>query len=330
MKHHLVASILIILLISMNCVSAESHETTYDYYFGMYTLNQDTIEKYGTLPALETEEQNENWQSSLMDLSDATKDDIASQYMYPNGEVLTVGSSSEGYLVVLFQNATVEKQLMDEIYTSIDSAAKDMNIQDVPVEFGYGLYLPYTFRQGVSEEYMKNGEDLRIRDVENIDTALAIYGEMPEWNDLDEYYVWYNEIQGVTDEVAKSVFDENGISQKQWITSLGISFSGKMYVSIYKDLTPEEKNSVILEIYEVYEQEAEKKNINNPPVVFIEDDYMLPEEIAELEASDDEQLVDEESTVETETEEEPANAAPGFSALTLIGAISLILLFRSE
>jgi len=40
----------------------------------------------------------------------------------------------------LFKYGSVDKPLVDEIYTLIDDSAKNMSIQDIPVEFGYGTY----------------------------------------------------------------------------------------------------------------------------------------------------------------------------------------------
>jgi hypothetical protein len=60
--------------------------------------------------------------------------------MYPHGEVVTCGINAKGYFVILFKYGNVDESLMNEIYALIDNSGKEMGIQDIPVEFGYGIY----------------------------------------------------------------------------------------------------------------------------------------------------------------------------------------------
>jgi len=304
MKHRLnvVLLTLILLIVTTATVQASSEETEYEYYFGMYTLNENTIEKYGRLPSLETEDQMEDWQTELEMFSDAVKDDLAAQYMYPNGEVFTCGSNSDGYFVVLFRNDSIEKQHLDEIYSFLENAAEDMNIQNIPVEFGYGLYIQNLSGITLTEEYMKSGDHVRreYRFYRRNDT-LASYGEAPEFDNLEEWGDWYNELGVITNEAGEAIFEDNEISQTNWITGLGPAVPGEIDIGIYRNLTNEEKMLIIPQIYDIFEMEGNKRNITNIPVIFYDADY----EIEDNEIED--------------------NPIPGFSALNLLAVISLVL-----
>ncbi len=320
MKYILKATLLtlILLIVATTTVQAPSEQTEYEYYFGLYTLNENTIEKYGTLPTLETEEQMGEWREALEIFNNAVKDDIATQYMYPNGEVFTCGSNSDGYFVVLFRNDTVEKQHMDEIYSFLENAAEDMNIQNIPVEFGYGLYVQNmnSIREEdlnyITEEYMKSGENVRAAyHVYNLNDTLVTYGEIPEFNNLEEWADWYDELGIITNEVGKAIFEDNEISQTNWITGLGPTVSGEIEIGIYRNITHDEKMMIIPEIYDICDREADKRNITSVPVTFYDSDYEREDEALDSEIKD------------------PSNAIPGFSALTLLIVFSLVLIFRS-
>jgi hypothetical protein len=300
MKHILKATLftLILLIVAMTTVQASSVQTEYEYYFGMYTLNENTIEKYGTLPTLETDEQIEHWHTKLEMFSNAVKYDLAAQYMYPNGEVFTCGSNSDGYFVVLFRNDTVEKQHMDEIYSFLENAAEDMGIQSIPVEFGYGLYIPNL--SDITEEYMKSGESVRTEyRVYDQSDILVAYGTIPEFKNFEEWSDWYAELGVISNEVAKAIFEGNEISQTDAVTGMGPIVPGEIEIGIYRNLDHEEKIQITSEIYEICEREANKRNITSVPVSFYDADYEV-----------------EDSTV------------PGFTALSLLLVFSVMWLKR--
>jgi len=123
-------------------LDAEQMQTVeYNYFFGLDPANHKVIATHGKLPELETEEQKQNWSYNIGELIESLKIELSSSYMHPNGKVMTCGSNSRGYFVILFyENLTKTDPLIDEIYTMIDEKAKNMGIQEVPVEFGYGFY----------------------------------------------------------------------------------------------------------------------------------------------------------------------------------------------
>jgi hypothetical protein len=298
----------------------------YNYYFGLYPNNQQLVERYGTLPVFENEEQRENWNSNLEELSDTIKDDFASQYMYPHGDAVTCGTNSEGYFVVLFRNENNDKKVIDGICSFIDSAANKKDILDIPVEFGYGDY-PYLFAENIStlteteikstSNYFKSGWDMNVTEI----PTLAVYGEVPKWGNEEEFNNWVEKLGIIRENIGHEVMRTGkvewygGISNKK-------SFNAIIRVAISKGLSEEEKITQINEIYAIIDDEARKENVSNVPVVFFEDEIIPLEEVENLNVNTETKIA------ENETLETTGKKVPGFSVLTLIIVISLILIFR--
>jgi transcriptional regulator len=186
----------------------------YTYFFGLDSYGNIVITRYGKLPALETEQQKENWNSTLENLSNEIKDAIASKYMYPHGEAVTCGANDKGYFVILFKYGNVDESLMNEVYSLIDNSAKKMGIQDAPVEFGYGTYrnreiildtdqeIIHEFGGSTTnlsesemralEEYMKKKPTIPLH------KNIATYGKIPLLKDQDEIIAWADKLSAIS------------------------------------------------------------------------------------------------------------------------------------
>ena len=316
----------ILMTILVSTVQAAPEQIEYNYYFGLYPNNQQLIERYGTLPVFETEEQRENWNSNLEELSDTIKEDFASQYIYPYGDVVTCGTNSKGYFVVLFRNENINEKVIENIYSFIDSAANNKEILDIPVEFGYGDY-PYLFAENIStltkteikstSNYFKSGWDMNVTEI----PTLAVYGDFPKWEDEEEFNNWVEKLGTIRENIGYEVMRTGkvewygGISNKK-------SFNVIIRVAISKGLSEEEKITQINAIYAIIDDEARKENVSNVPVVFFEDEIIPLEEVENLNVNT------ETSIAENETLNTTNKTVPGFSVLTLIIVISLILKFR--
>ncbi|WP_407356004.1 hypothetical protein [Methanolobus sp. WCC5] len=318
---------LILLIAATTAVQADPMQTEYEYYFGLYPYNHQLIERYGTLPVFENEEQKATWNSALEELSDTIKDDFAAQYMYPYGDVVTCGSNSDGYFVVLFRNMNVNKQLLDEMYVFIGNAGNGLDIHDIPVEFGYGDYF-YLFGEDMSvlpeneiqstSNYLKSGRDMEVTEI----PTLAVYGEIPKWEDDDEFDEWNKMLLLIQENSSMEVMHTGKVEWYGGITNKG-PLKGIIPIAISKGLSEREKRVLVTEIYAIIYEEARKENIANIPVIFFEDEIILVDERVELDSNDDTTIV------ENETVEQPANTTPGFSALTLLIVVSLLLVWRS-
>ncbi len=90
---------------------------------------------YGKIPTITIYTQKQKWLEKLDEIRIGVEDEML-PYVYPNGSVISYGYTWEGYFDVgLYENATVNASIVNEIYGVIDKEAKTKNIQEVPVVF---------------------------------------------------------------------------------------------------------------------------------------------------------------------------------------------------
>ncbi|MFY1110660.1 MAG: hypothetical protein AB3K77_03120 [Methanosarcinaceae archaeon] len=275
---------------SSNTETSNVHYNYYNYFFGLESHGNTVITKYGKLPELETENQKESWDSTLEELGNKMKDTLASRYMYPHGEVVTCGANAEGYFVILFQYGNVDEPLMNEIYVLVDNAAKEMDIQDIPVEFGYGIYqseIPLDVEQGIYHTYGENVEKLSESEIQAIeehmkekpeqlfgDGNLANYGEVPLLKDKKEIETWWNKLYSIKKGTREKILP---YLEKGQVVAYGMQLT-RLHVDIYDGLPSEEKAALAEEIYQIIDEEARKQNMTDIPVAFEESGHYVPDE----------------------------------------------------
>ena len=261
----------------------------YNYFFGLNSYGNTVITRYGKLPDLKTEEQKESWKSSLEELSEKIKDTVVSEYMYPHGEIVTCGTNSQGYFLILFRYGNVDEPLLDDIYVLIDNYAKEMGVQDIPVEFGYGIYqaeIPLDSEHGIYHTYGENVENLSESEIRAIEeymkekpeqlsgNYIANYGEIPLLKDRTEVSSWGNKLFSIKNGTEGKIalyFDRGQV------VAYGIELT-RLFVDIYDGLPSEEKAVLVEEIYQIIDEEARKQNVTDIPVVFAEIGYIQPSE----------------------------------------------------
>jgi len=289
----------------------------YNYFFGLYSLGNTVISRYGKLPVLENEEQKENWNSTLEELSNRIKDPVASKYMYPHGEVMSCGINDRGYFVILFKYGNVDEPLMDEMYTLIDDSAKEMGIQDVPVEFGYGTYWEEIYLEGINGWYGfgESTENLSKSDINTLEEVMehkptmplnktiAAYGIIPLLKDPNEINLWQEKLYTITCQIQKKM---TPYMEKGQIITYGARI--RLEIEINENLSSEEQNTVVKEVYQIIDEEARKQNITDVPVVFI-----TPEEESMTEPDNSSNNSDSESDVGGKQSKN--NSTPGFGLL---------------
>ena len=302
----------------------QMNDVEYRFLFGLSPSGHEVIAEFGTLPELETEEQKQEWTLKLEDLTDKLKDDMVSTYMYPHGKVLTCGYNSNGYLVILFENEAIEQQLMDEIYAAVGEKAKDLGIQDVPVDFGHGVYwqqyevdleIMTEAEIKATEEYMKSGRGVYQPIV------IARYGKLPLLVTDEQRSNWSESMSDILYESRSKI--EPYMDEKQ-VVEYGIGYLS-IEVGIDKDVSVD-KQLLAAEIYEIFDEEAKMKSINNVPVVFIEStpyqpDVEIVEEIDEINNSNHN---------ETKPDETSNISVPGFGLLGGLICLSGGWLFRRK
>ena len=289
----------------------------YNYFFGLYSLGNTVISRYGKLPVLENEEQKENWNSTLEELSNRIEDPVASKYMYPHGEVMSCGINDRGYFVILFKYGNVDEPLMNEMYTLIDDSAKEMGIQDVPVEFGYGTYWEEIYLEGINGWYWfgKSTENLSKSDINTLEEVMehkptmplnktiAAYGIIPLLKDPNEINLWQEKLYTITCQIQKKM---TPYMEKGQIITYGARI--RLEIEINENLSSEEQNTVVKEVYQIIDEEARKQNITDVPVVFI-----TPEEESMTEPDNSSNNSDSESDVGGKQSKN--NSTPGFGLL---------------
>jgi hypothetical protein len=284
----------------LNSETSNVHYSYYHYFFGLNSYGNTIITRYGKLPLLETEKQKESLNSTLEKLSNKIKNNLASKYMYPHGEVMTCGINAKGYFVILFKYGNVDESLMNEIYALIDNSGKEMGIQDIPIEFGYGIYREQLqLSQEGSYQWMgESTENLSESDIHVIeeymkkkpeqltDGNIANYGKIPLLKNENDFHAWGEKqiliIDNSRDKMAPYM-------NKDQIRSYGYGFT-RLEVGISEDLSPEEKTALAKEVYKIIDEEARKQNVIDVPVTFYDQgkfiDLVKDEETTNLSISE--------------------------------------------
>jgi len=306
----------------------------YRYFFGLNSYGNTIIAGYGKLPVLKTEEQKENWNSTLEELGNKVKDRLASKYMYPHGEVVTCGTNDKGYFVILFKYGNVDESLMSEIYSLINNSAKEMGIQDIPIEFGYGSYreeIPLDSEQGIYHwcgESTKNLSESDIHIIEEymkgkpeqlMNGSIATYGKIPLLKDETEFDSWVNKRMLIVHGIREKMAPYMG---KEQVIAYGVGFT-RIEVGIYENLSSEEKTAFAKEIYQIIDEEARKQNVTDVPVVFDDSEKVrLDEGVEETNLSSSEEKTGEfensnnnNSKSDNGSKSSKTNSTPGFSLL---------------
>ncbi|WP_292379721.1 hypothetical protein [Methanosarcina sp. UBA289] len=255
----------------------------YTYFFGLYSQGSTVITRYGKLPVLETNNQKENWNSTLEKLGSEIKDTVVSKYMYPHGELMSCGVNAKGYFVILFKYGNVDESLMNEIYSLVDDSAKEMGIQDIPVEFGYGTYREEISLEDINRWYWfgESTENLSESDVYTLEEVMkrkptmpshrtiAAYGKIPLLRDQNEIIEWTNKLSTIAGASHEKIapYMERG----QIIT---YGMGTRLEIGINETLPSEEKNTIVKEVYQIIDEEASKQNVIDFPVIFM----LVPEE----------------------------------------------------
>ena len=292
---------------------------SYDPFFGSSPLDREVIDRHGKLPPLETEEQKQNWSDSLEELGKSVitgtngRAGLFPNYMYPNGKVLSCGENSLGYFVVVFyKNLTIEKQLIYEIYTIIDENARDMGIQEIPVEFESAVF---RYDGGYVDVLatLKEKQKIPLEEYMNRESAsyrpdiIATYGKLPEIETEEQCWKWFHRdtpaiMHGSRDRMDPYFTD--GI-----LVSCGPYIDGYIEVTIYENLTIKKQLMIIDEIYEIIDEEAKKIGIHEVPVVFFEGEFVRLDPGLLIEDSNDD------AALPGETSDE---AVPGFGLLGVL------------
>jgi hypothetical protein len=121
----------------------------------------------GTMPVITDESEKTEWLDLLVQCIRAN-DKIINYYGASGGPVLSFGTNIYGYLSVELDSASLEKvndSVIDEIYQTIDEAAEEEGVSDIPVVFMWGERAQAEVHE--DEDYIDNNEYIESIDNKN-------------------------------------------------------------------------------------------------------------------------------------------------------------------
>ena len=300
---------------SSSSTSIVEPQLGYAYIFGFHPDDYKVIGRYGTT------QNDESWSQNSLILEKELVNEFEGQYLFPQGKIVSIGSNSAGYLVVAFyEPLMVDQTEMDGIYAIINQNAQDMDIGNVPVEFGEGTISEVSDQlQGLIQRVQAMNE-VDLEDFMNNESPLydpavvATSGKLPQINTEKECWQWYfQDSYAISLNMSDEIDDylQNGV-----LLSTGLSPDGYFEVKINED-TDANKKQLITDVYEVMSREATNIGVSEVPVVF---KLATPEEIEDGLMSTQEEASD--AVQDTENE---AKATPGFGYF--IGLLSITLAY---
>ncbi|WMW22666.1 cohesin domain-containing protein [Methanolobus mangrovi] len=305
---------------SSSSTSVVEPQLGYAYIFGFHPDDYKVIGRYGTT------RNDESWSQNSLILENELVTEFEGQYLFPQGKIVSIGSNSAGYLVVVFyEPLMVDRTEMDGIYAIIDQNAQDMDIGNVPVEFAEGTISDVSDQLQELIQRVQAINEMELGDFMNNESSLydptvvATAGKLPQINTEKECWQWYFQDSYA---ISLNVSDEmDDYLQSGILLSTGLSPDGYFEVKINEE-TDANKKSLITDVYQLMNREATNIGVSEVPVVF---KLGSPDEIEDRLTSTQEEASDEVQGTEGE-----AKATPGFGYLIGILSITLAYCMRSK
>jgi hypothetical protein len=284
----------------------------YSYIFGSTPDDYEVLDRYGQLQT------GANWSQEVLTLEGRVEDELKEYFLW-HGKVTSLGTNSDGYLVVVFyEPLMVERSEIEDIYDIIDAAAKDMDIKNVPVEFGEGS-IP-----AISDdlrELMTRTQEIENEGIGNFTNAqsslydpavIATFGDIPRIRTEKECWQWY--FQDSYD-ISLGIGDEFDSDLRSGVLlSTRLSPDGYFEININQEADVDRK-SLTDEVYAIINREALDIGVSEVPVVF---KLAAPDESETLASTS------EEETVESEDVENQVQETPGFNIAISLLSISMV------
>lgn len=97
---------------------------------------KDQVISEGIASTFNNETDRDSWYKKLSTLYENTKYTIDKQYSYPRGPVISYGYDAAGSVLVgIYEKEKVTDEVMDNVYSIIDTEAQKQGITNVPVVF---------------------------------------------------------------------------------------------------------------------------------------------------------------------------------------------------
>ncbi len=287
----------------------------YNYFIPTIPVDYKVIVTYGELPVLTTEEKKKNWSNKIKELGNSLKTELFFVNFFPNGKIITYGENSQGYLViVLYNNLTIERQEIYDIYLLIDEVAGKIGIQRVPVEFGNGDYPAQEKSWAFEMEKLRRSRSRSTRDI------IATYGKLPELKTQEQRSKWLNIDHGKIINRLGENFTKKYFIPEGPLIGIGSDIDGYIEFMVDRNQTVDKK--LLDEMYEIIDKEARKEGFEEVPVIFIfGGPLILTEHVEARDSSNNEK------PSENKTNPQPSGelnkSTPGFG---LLGGLILLLI----
>ncbi|SDG37193.1 Cohesin domain-containing protein [Methanolobus vulcani] len=290
-------------------------QLSYEYIFGSHPDDYRKLVSKGIVPS------EEEWDQNLPILESNIKNELEDRgYLFSRGKIISVGANSGGYLVIVFyEPLMVEGEEVDATYEVIRQKAMEMNVTNVPVEFGEGTVPEASARLQNLLQKAQAMNAMKLESLMDNESSLydpeiiAVAGEVPLINTEKECWQWYYQDSyaislNMSDPIAEYL--QNGI-----LLNTGLSTYGYFEVKINQEADINRK-SLITDVYGIINTAAMKVGVNNVPVVF---KVVNPDVAEDVLASTNDEVPEENPTSETE-----AQQSPGFGFLISLLSLSLV------
>ena len=288
--------------------SPSQSKIEYNYIFGSNPNDYEITDRRGV-----AESSNDN----VIILQNKLKTIFENKHFYPHGKIMSMGTNSDNYLVVVFYKPLIEQADTNDIYSIIETEAKTMGFDNVPVEFGSGTdsQITDTLQDLIGNSKAMNKLSLAALTDEKSSvyepSVIKTVGKLPKIETEKECWQWFFQD-------SYRISQNSGLKlepyiQNGMILSIGVSTNGYFEVRINEE-TNMDRESFIDDIYQTIDDEGEKNGISEVPVIF------------RLSTPSDKETLESPIEESAEDEEMPLNEAentPGFGLISGIVALAI-------
>ncbi|WP_340818556.1 cohesin domain-containing protein [Methanolobus sp. WCC4] len=302
---------------SMSSLSSSSlpseAQFEYSYLFGSIPDDYKVLSRRGQV------QNGEDWSQDILVLESRIMNEFEGEYLFWQGKIMSLGTNSAGYLVVVFyEPLMVESSEVENIYEMIDEEAKDAGIENVPVEFGEGTT---TAISADLQELLMRVQEMENEGIENLTNdqsslydpmVIGTVGDIPDIRTEKECWQWYYQDSY---DISLNINDEmDSYLQGGVLLSTGLSPDGYFEINI-NQAADIDREPLMDEIYAIINREASNIGITDVPVVF---KLATPDETDSL-TSTSEEVVEEMEDAGIQTQE-----VPGFNSTMFLLSISMV------
>lgn len=255
--------------------TAASAAARYEYIFGSHPDDYTVITTRGSSQVGHSQVDGSPQGQSLSILENELMKTLGEDYLFPRGKVISLGTNSNGYVVIVFHKPFMVQQAeIDRIYTIADKTARDLGISNVAVEFGSGTSSQVSERVQQTLDRMNTLQKKGLQEMIESNSPMynpeiiATAGKLPviktekeygEWFFLDSQMIYIHTMREL-----EPYFKSGDI------VSMDLSADGYFELRLHgrnEDYT----RSLINDVYLILDTESGKAGRDYVPAVFLRD-----------------------------------------------------------